>query len=133
MASARVSAIDEIPGIGPSIAETIVDWFSNPNNRNMLKKLKKAGVWPVSQPRKAPTGPQPFAGLTFVITGALPTFSRKQAKDFIENLGGKVTDSVSAKTSYLLVGEDAGSKLDKAKQLGVKTLDESALKALAKK
>lgn len=133
LASAKVSAIDDIPGIGPSIAETIVDWFSNPNNRNMLKKLKKAGVWPTAQPRKKPTGPQPFSGMTFVVTGTLPTFSRKEAKDFIENLGGKVTDSVSAKTSFLVVGEDAGSKLDKAKKLGVKTLDESALKALGRK
>ena len=133
LAAAKVPAIDDIPGIGPSIAETIVDWFSNPNNRNMLKKLKKAGVWPIAQPRKAPSGPQPFAGLTFVVTGTLPTFSRKQAKEFIENLGGKVADSVSSKTSYLVVGEDAGSKLDKARQLGVKTLDETALKSLAKK
>jgi DNA ligase (NAD+) len=133
VAKAKVIDIDDIPGIGPSIAETIVDWFSNPTNRNMLKKLKKAGVWPTAEPRKKPAGPQPFAGLTFVVTGTLPTFSRKDARDFIEEFGGKVTDSVSAKTSYLVVGEDAGSKLDKAKSLGVKTLDETALKALAKK
>jgi DNA ligase (NAD+) len=132
LSNARTSEIDDIPGIGPSIAEAITDWFSNPTNRNMLKKLKKTGVWPESTP-KDPSGPQPFAGLTFVVTGTLPKFSRKEAKDFIENLGGKVTDSVSAKTSYLVVGEDAGSKLDKAKKLGVKTLDESALKSLAKK
>jgi DNA ligase (NAD+) len=133
LSKAKVAEIDDIPGIGPSIAESIVDWFSTPANKNMLKKLKKAGVWPKAKPRKAPSGPQPFAGKTFVITGTLLTFSRKQAKDFIESFGGKVADSVSAKTSYLLVGEDAGSKLDKAKQLGVKTLDESALKSLAKK
>ncbi|MCL5429393.1 MAG: NAD-dependent DNA ligase LigA [Chloroflexi bacterium] len=133
LTKAKASDIDDIEGIGPSIAEAITDWFSQPANRNLLKKLKKAGVWPESMPPKAPSGPQPFAGLTFVVTGTLPNFSRKQAKDFIEDLGGKVTDSVSAKTSYLVVGEDAGSKLDKAKQLGVKTLDEAALKALAKK
>lgn len=133
LSKATVNDIDEIPGIGPSIAETIVDWFSNPTNRNMLKKLKKAGVWPTAEPRKKPTGPQPFAGMTFVVTGTLPTFSRKDAKEFIESLGGKVTDSVSAKTSYLVVGEDAGSKLEKAQALGVKTLDEASLKALAKK
>lgn len=133
LAKAKVSEIDDIPGIGPSIAESIVDWFSTPANKTMLKKLKKAGVWPTAKPPKAPSGPQPFAGKTFVITGTLPTFSRKQAKDFIEGFGGKVTDSVSAKTSYLVVGEDAGSKLDKAKELGVKTLDEAALKSLAKK
>ncbi len=133
LAKAKTSEIDDIPGIGPSIAESITDWFSTPANRNMLKKLKKAGVWPASQPAKKPSGPQPFAGQTFVITGTLPTFSRKEAKEFIENLGGKVADSVSAKTSYLVVGEDAGSKLEKAKQLGAKTLSETQLKSLAKK
>lgn len=130
---AKTSDVDDIEGIGPSIAEAITDWFAQSANRNLLKKLKKSEVWPVSEPPKAPKGPQPFEGMTFVVTGTLPTFSRKDAKDFIENLGGKVTDSVSAKTSYLVVGEDAGSKLDKARQLGVKTLDEKALKALAKK
>jgi DNA ligase (NAD+) len=73
-----------------------------------------------------------LAGLTFVVTGTLPIFSRKEAREFIESLGGKVTDSVSAKTSYVVVGEDAGSKLDKAKQLGVSTVDETALRKLAK-
>jgi DNA ligase (NAD+) len=133
LAKAKAIEIDAIPGIGPSIAETIVDWFSNPTNRNMLKKLKKAEVWPKAEPRKKPTGPQTFAGLTFVITGTLPTWGRKDAKEFIEQYGGKVNDSISAKTSYLVVGDDAGSKLDKAKQLGVKILSENDLKELAKK
>ena len=128
----RASAedIDEIQGIGPSIAQAIVDWFAKPTNRNVLKKLKKAGFWPSSAPPTAPSGPQPFAGLTFVITGTLSTFSRKEAKDFIESRGGKVTDSVSSKTSYVVVGEDAGFKLEKARQLGVPTLDEAGLRAL---
>jgi DNA ligase (NAD+) len=129
---ASADDIDAIEGIGPSIAEAIVDWFSQSANREFLKKLKKAGFWPKSEPPKARTGPQPFAGKVFVVTGTLPTFSRKDAKEFIEDLGGKVTDSVSAKTSYLVVGEDAGSKLDKARELGVKILDENALRALAK-
>jgi DNA ligase (NAD+) len=129
---ASADDIDAIEGIGPSIAEAIVDWFSQSANREFLKKLKKAGFWPKSEPPKARTGPQPFAGKIFVVTGTLPTFSRKDAKEFIEDLGGKVTDSVSAKTSYLVVGEDAGSKLDKARELGVKILDEKALRALAK-
>lgn len=129
---ASADDIDAIEGIGPSIAEAIVDWFSQSANRAFLKKLKKAGFWPKSEPAKAKTGPQPFAGKVFVVTGTLPTFSRKDAKEFIEDLGGKVTDSVSVKTNYLVVGEDAGSKLDKARQLGVKTLDEKALRALAK-
>jgi DNA ligase (NAD+) len=129
---ASADDIDAIEGIGPSIAEAIVDWFSQSANRAFLKKLKKAGFWPKSEPPKVRTGPQPFAGKIFVVTGTLPTFSRKDAKEFIEDLGGKVTDSVSAKTSYLVVGEDAGSKLDKARELNVKILDEKALRALAK-
>ncbi len=133
IARARVQDIDDIPGIGPNIAEAIADWFAKPGNRSLLKKLKKAGMWPVSVPPKKPSGPQPFTGLTFVVTGTLPTFSRKGARDFITNLGGKVTDSVSARTNFLVMGEDAGSKLDKAKELGVKILDEPALRALAKK
>ncbi|MCL4258240.1 MAG: NAD-dependent DNA ligase LigA, partial [Anaerolineales bacterium] len=133
LAKASTQDIDDIEGIGPSIAEAITDWFAQPNNKAVLKKLKKAGVWPRSEPRKAPSGPQPFAGLTFVVTGTLPTFSRKDAGDFIEARGGKVVGSVSKKTSYLVVGEDAGSKLDKARELGVPTLDEDALKQLADK
>ncbi len=133
IAKASLQDIDDIEGIGPNIAEAIVDWFAKPGNRGLLKKLKKAGMWPVSEPPKKPSGPQPFAGLTFVVTGTLPSMSRKEARDLIESLGGKVTDSVSAKTSYLVVGEEAGSKLDKAKELGVRTLDEAALRALAKK
>ncbi len=131
LAAASTQDIDDIEGIGPSIAEAITDWFAQSSNQAVLAKLKQAGVWPRSEPRKAPSGPQPFAGLTFVVTGTLPTFSRKDAKDFIESFGGKVTDSVSKKTSYLVVGEDAGSKLDKARELGVQILDEAALKRLA--
>ncbi|MEX2160405.1 MAG: NAD-dependent DNA ligase LigA [Anaerolineales bacterium] len=133
LAKAKADEIDEIEGIGPSIAEAIADWFTKPTNRALLKKLEKAGIWPISEPPKKLTGPQPFAGQTFVVTGTLATFSRKQAREFIESRGGKVTDSVSAKTSYLVVGEDAGSKLDKATQLGVKTLDEAGLRKLAAK
>lgn len=130
---ASAADIDEIEGVGPKIAEAIADWFKQPANRNVLKKLKKQGVWPVAEAPKALSGPQPFAGLTFVITGTLPTLSRKEAQNFIEERGGKVAGSVSSKTSYLVVGEDAGSKLDKATELGVKTLDEAALLALAAK
>lgn len=132
LAVASADDIDAIEGIGPSIAEAITDWFSQKRNKVVLKKLKKAGIWPKSEPPKKPTGPQPFAGLTFVITGTLPSMSRKEAGDFIESLGGKIAGSVSKKTSYLVVGEDAGSKLDKARDLGVKTLDEQALRKLAK-
>ena len=97
-----------------------------------MKKLKAVGVWPqggegvTSKSRASDT----FAGLTFVITGTLPTFSRDDAKEFIESHGGKVTDSVSKKTSYLVLGEAPGSKYEKAKDLGVKIVGEEELKKL---
>jgi len=132
LAKAKVDGLMEIAGLGPNIAESIVDWFSVPFNRQVLKKLKSAGVWPQGG-KSAVSNNQSdkFADLTFVITGTLPTFSRDDAKAFIESHGGKVTDSISKKTSYLVLGENAGSKLDKAKSLGVKIIDENELKKLA--
>ena len=123
-----------VEGIGPRIAESIVEWFKRPSNQALVEKLRRAGVTLAVSP---PSGgeakhPQPLAGLTFVITGTLPTWSREEAKAFIEQHGGKVTGSVSQKTNYLVVGEKAGSKLAKAQSLGVPTLDEEGLKRLAK-
>ena len=131
LAKATVDDLQTVEGIGPNIAEAIVDWFSRERNRKVLGKLKAAGVWPTAQP--STNGQQlsnSLAGQTFVITGTLPTFSRDQAKEFIESHGGKVTDSVSKKTSYLLLGESPGSKYDKAKSLGVKIIGEDELKKL---
>jgi len=122
--------LQQIEGVGPNIAESIVDWFARPANQNLLKKLKAAGVDPQMQKdEKKKEGV--FTGLTFVVTGTLPNFSRDDAKEFIENNGGKVTDSVSKKTSYLVLGENPGSKFEKAKSLGVKIIDEAGLKKLA--
>jgi len=120
-------------GVGPNTAEGIVDWFARPFNQKLLKKLKAVGMWPkggeaASAKSRASDA---FDGLTFVITGTLPTFSRDDAKDFIESHGGKVTDSVSKKTSYLVLGEAPGSKFEKAKSLGVKIIGEDELKKLA--
>jgi DNA ligase (NAD+) len=119
-----------IEGVGPNIAEAIVDWFKRPVNNGLIEKLRKAGVWPVMQ--KATSSPEAsiLSGFTFVITGTLPNLSRDQAKELIEKFGGKVTDSVSKNTSYLVVGESAGSKLAKAKALGVPLLDEAGLHEL---
>jgi DNA ligase (NAD+) len=131
LAKARVDDLIQIEGVGPNTAEGIVDWFSRPYNRQVLKKLKTAGVWPkgeVGSGKKEGA----FSGLTFVVTGTLPTFSRDDAKAFIESHGGKVTDSVSRKTSYLVLGENPGSKFDKAKSLGVKIIGEAELKKLVK-
>jgi DNA ligase (NAD+) len=132
LAKAGADKIEQIDGIGPSVAESVADWFSLPYNRQVLKKLKAAGVWPqggdgaTAKSRASDT----FAGLTFVITGTLPTFSRDDAKELIESNGGKVTDSVSKKTSYLVLGEAPGSKYEKAKELGVKIIGEDELKKL---
>jgi DNA ligase (NAD+) len=132
LAKASVDDLQTVEGIGPNIAEAIVDWFSCTRNRKVLEKLKQAGVWPVSEPSAAGSGrlSEALEGKTFVITGTLPTFSRDQAKELIEAHGGKVTDSVSKKTSYLVLGESPGSKYDKAKSLGVKIIGEEELRKL---
>lgn len=120
-----------VDGVGPNTAESIAGWFARPANQSLLQKFKQAGVWPVEKAAgKTSTGAQPLAGLTFVITGTLPSLSREEAKEMIQAAGGKVTDSVSKNTSYLVLGENAGSKLDKALSLGVPTLDEAALRKL---
>lgn len=129
LSTASADDLQQIEGIGPNIAEGIVDWFARPANQKILKKLKAAGVWPVGEERgKKKEGA--FTGQTFVITGTLPTWSRDDAKEFIESNGGKVTDSVSKKTSYLVLGENPGSKLEKAKSLSVKIIGEEELKKL---
>ena len=97
----------------------------------MLSHLKASGVWPTAEVNTA-NGPLPLDGLTFVITGTLPSLSRSDAKKLIEANGGKVTGSVSSKTSYLLLGENPGSKFDKAQQLEVPTLSEADLQQLIK-
>jgi DNA ligase (NAD+) len=132
LSKASVDDLQAVEGIGPNIAEAIVDWFSRTRNRKVLEKLKRAGVWPVSEPSTAGSGQlsEVLTGMTFVITGTLPTFSRDQAKEMIEAHGGKVTDSVSKKTSYLILGESPGSKFYKAKTLDVKIIGEDELRKL---
>lgn len=130
LSKVNADELQEIEGLGPNIAESIVDWFSQPANQKVLKKLKAAGVDPkMKKDEKRKEGA--FTGLTFVVTGTLPTLSRDGVKEFIESNGGKVTDSVSKKTNYLVLGENPGSKADKARSLGVKILDESELKKMA--
>jgi DNA ligase (NAD+) len=118
--------LEQIPGIGPKLADSLAHWFARETNRQIIAKLKAAGVRTVSEAIEM-VGPQPLAGLTLVITGTLPTMSREQAKALIEAHGGRVTGSVSGKTDYLLAGERAGGKLAKAEKLGVKILAEAAL------
>jgi DNA ligase (NAD+) len=128
LSRASVEDLLRVDNLGPATAESIVAWFAIPANQRMVQKLRQYGVWPVSQARFAESAsPLPLAGLTMVVTGTLPTYSREQVKEIIQNNGGKVTDSISKKTDYLVVGENAGSKLDKARQLGVAVLDEAGL------
>ncbi len=131
LAAAPIEELQAIPGIGPILAQSIFDWFAREPNRRLIAKLKAAGVTMVQAKVEVKAETQPLAGLTFVITGTLPTMSRDEARDFIKTHGGKVTDSVSKNTSYLVAGEAAGSKLDKANQLGVPVVDEAALQQMA--
>jgi DNA ligase (NAD+) len=132
LAAASAEEMEQIPGIGPKLAHSVADWFTHRPNRQVIEKLKAAGVRMEAEAVE-PVGPQPLAGLTFVITGTLPTMSREQAKSAIEAAGGRVTGSVSGKTDYLLAGERAGSKLAKAEKLGVTVIDEAALRQMADK
>lgn len=134
LSRATIDDLLAIEGIGPNIAQAIVDWFTRPANQVVLNKLRAAGVWPRSVPgQPVETTELPFSGKTFVVTGTLQGFSREGVKDFIETRGGKVTDSVSKKTSYLVLGENPGSKLEKARSLGVEIIDEATLRRLAEK
>ncbi len=132
LSKSSAEELQQIEGLGPNIAESIVDWFARSSNQKLLKKLKAVGMWPRGGKSSVSSKQSDaFDGLTFVVTGTLPTFSRDDAKAFIESHGGKVTDSVSKKTSYLVLGENPGSKFDKAKSLGVKIIGEAELKKLA--
>ncbi len=132
LSKASAEELQQIEGVGPNIAESIVDWFARPANQNVVKKLKAAGVDPSVKLSEATRSDQlgKFSGLTFVVTGTLPTLTREGVKELIESNGGKVTDSVSKKTSYLVLGENPGSKADKARTLGIAILDEVALRKL---
>lgn len=132
LSQAKTDELMQIEGVGPNIAEAIVDWFARPINQKVLKKLKSAGMWPKGDDSQSESQvSDAFAGMTFVVTGTLPTFSRNDAKGFIESHGGKVVSSVSKKTSYLVLGENPGSKFEKAQALGVKIVGEEELKKLA--
>jgi DNA ligase (NAD+) len=130
LSQASAIKLQQMEGFGPNTADAIVDWFARPANHALIAKLKELGVWPVASQSTGPTKRWYLDGKTFVITGTLPTLSRDQAKELIEINGGKVTDSVSKKTDYLVLGENAGSKLDKAISLGVPQLSEEALRKL---
>ena len=133
LSRASSEELQQVDNVGPSTAQSIVDWFARVENQALLNKFKDLGVWPTSAEQVGAgqeSAPKPLSGQTFVITGTLPSLTREDAKGQIESAGGKVTDSVSKKTSYLVLGENPGSKLDKARSLGVPILDEAALRKL---
>jgi DNA ligase (NAD+) len=123
--NASVEELVAVDGVGPIIAESVQRFFARPRTREVIEKLRRAGVNFEGPPRVAVTD-GPFTGLTFVLTGGLEAMSRDEAQAAIEAGGGKVTSSVSKKTAYVVVGENPGSKLAKAEQLGVTILDEEA-------
>jgi DNA ligase (NAD+) len=119
----------EVADVGPIVAQSIRTFFEQAHNVEVVEQLRACGVtWPEGPP--AECAPTPLSGKTFVLTGTLPTLGREEAKALIEAAGGKVAGSVSKKTSYVVAGTEAGSKLDKALALGVPVLDEAGLQAL---
>ena len=126
---ASVEQLLQVNDVGPIVAQSLRTFFDQAHNREVVAQLRACGVtWPEGPP--APVTPQPFSGKTFVITGTLPSMGREDAKALIEAAGGKVAGSVSKKTSFVVAGAEAGSKLDKALELGVTVLDEAGLKEL---
>lgn len=124
--NADETALLEVEDVGPIVAQSIVQFFAEPHNREVVEQLRAAGVsWQESAPQKKVVGV--LTGKTFVLTGTLPTLSREQAKEKIEGVGGKVAGSVSKKTDYVVAGAEAGSKLAKAQELGVTILGEDGL------
>ena len=129
LATAPIEKIAEIPGIGPKIAESVHEFFSIPENVAVIERLRQAGV--VLEEEKSENElPQTLAGLTFVLTGTLEHFTRDEAGAQLKAMGAKVSGSVSKKTSFVVAGEAAGSKLTKAESLGVPVLDETALQKI---
>ena len=131
LGEASVEEIDDIYEIGPTVAQSVHDWFHTSSNQQLLARLRDAGVWPqeAAHAERSDT----FAGKQFVLTGGLETMTRDEAKAAIEARGGRVTSSVSKKTTYVVAGRDPGSKLDKAKELGVKHVDEEGFRGLLEK
>jgi len=124
---ASLEELQNVGEVGPKIAESIAEFFGNPANRKLVERLGKAGLTFKGRTKERGTK---LAGKTFVLTGTLAHYSRDEAKKLIEDAGGKVTGSVSKKTDYVVAGADAGSKLDKAKELGVAVIDEKEMEKL---
>jgi len=124
---ANAEELERVEEVGPRISQAILEFFAQPANRALVESLKDAGVNMTAERKQRSAQ---LAGLTFVLTGTLPTLTRDEAKAKIEAAGGKTAGSVSKKTSYVVAGEEAGSKLDKARDLKVPVIDEGELLAL---
>lgn len=129
LAAASQEELAQVDGVGPVVAQAVAGWFANPEHQALLEALRAAGVRPQDAPAEQ-RETLPLAGKTFVLTGTLPTLERREAGARIEAQGGRVAGSVSSKTDYVVAGEKAGSKLDKARSLGIPILDEAGLLAL---
>lgn len=130
LAQASLSELDDISDVGLTVAMSVREWFDNPKNQDLIERLKAAGVKTELETQTAIAANENIAGKTFVLTGKLETLTRDEAARLIEERGGRVSNSVSKKTDYVLAGEDAGSKLDKAAALGVKVIDEAEFRQL---
>lgn len=130
LAEAGVEDLDAIPEIGLAVAESVYNWFRNPVNEDVVRRLKEAGVKTEVDAGATASLDERFMGKTFVLTGKLEEFTRDEAAKLIEERGGRVSSSVSKKTDYVVAGSDAGSKLTRAEQLGVKIMDEAGLRSL---
>jgi DNA ligase (NAD+) len=127
---ASLDQLLQVNDVGPVVAQSIRTFFDQPHNREVVEQLRAAGIhWPEGEGAADRNAPQPLAGKTLVLTGTLQTLSRDEAKALIEAAGGKVAGSVSKKTHFVVAGDEAGSKLDKARELGVTVLDEAGLRA----
>jgi len=125
--NASEEELQEVNEVGPRIAESMIEFFKEPKNRDLIEQLRKAGVAFTGKKRERGTA---LAGKTFVLTGTLPNLTRDEAKKLIEDAGGRVSGSVSKKTDFVVAGDEAGSKLEKAKELGVKVIGEEALREM---
>jgi DNA ligase (NAD+) len=128
IAIASADELQQAEEVGPKVAAAITDFFAEERNRTLVDRLREAGLTFTQEVRRKAVGA--LTGKTFVLTGTLPAMTRDEAKELIETAGGKVAGSVSKKTNYVVAGEDAGSKLTKAQELGVTVLDEAGLRAI---
>ena len=128
--NASQEELEQVYEVGPKLAESIYRFLKQPENRELIEKLEAAGLPMKSDDFVPPEMAQVFEGKTFVLTGTLEGMTREEATSIIEHRGGRVSSSISKKTNFVLVGRDAGSKLDKARKLGVQILDEQQFRTM---